>query len=143
MNSVNLVGRLTADIELRRTQNGVAVCSYCLAVKRPMVADVTDFPECVSWRQSAEYLAKFARKGDMVAVTGSLQSRKWTDKDGSKHTAWEVVTTSVELCGRRNSGEGSNPAQGQSGDPGSRHQDQGMPAGHYPVLMDEDAQLPF
>ena len=76
MNNVNLVGRLTKDPELRRTQDGTAVCSYSLAVKRPMVKDTTDFPECVSWRQSAEYLAQYGHRGDVVAVNGTLQSRE-------------------------------------------------------------------
>lgn len=114
MNSVNLVGRLCADPELRRTQDGTAVCSYSLAVKRPMVKDTTDFPECVSWRQSAEYLAQYAHKGDIVAVSGTLQSREWTDKEGKKRKAWEVVTTSVELLSSKKDNQGNQPQQSQN-----------------------------
>ena len=84
MNSCNFVGRLCADPELRRTQDGTAVCSYSLAVKRPMVKDVTDFIDFVTWRQGAEYLAQYGHKGDVVAVTGTLQPRSWTDKEGNK-----------------------------------------------------------
>lgn len=125
MNSVNLVGRLTKEPELRRTQDGNAVCSYSLAVKRPMVKDATDFPECVSWRQSAEYLAKYGHKGDVVAVSGTLQSREWTDKDGKKHKAWEVVTTSVELLSsKKNDQAGGNTTQNQTGYPGGFSQPQ-------------------
>ena len=119
MNSVNLVGRLCADPELRRTGDGTAVCSYSLAVKRPMVKDTTDFPECVSWRQSAEYLSQYGHKGDVVAVSGTLQSRKWTDKEGKQRTAWEVVTTTVELLSsKKNNEAASNTTQPQNSYPG-------------------------
>ena len=115
MNSCNFVGRLTADPELRRTNDGIAVCSYSLAVKRPMVADTTDFIEFVSWRQSAEYLAKYGHKGDVVAATGTLQPRTWTDKDGNKRKAMEVVTTGVELLSSKKNAENNNqPQQNQN-----------------------------
>lgn len=119
MNSVNLVGRLCADPELRRTGDGTPVCSYSLAVKRPMVKDTTDFPECVSWKQSAEYLSQYGHRGDVVAVSGTLQSRKWTDKDGKQRTSWEVVTTSVELLSsKKKTEEASNTTQPQNSYPG-------------------------
>ena len=125
MNSCNFVGRLTADPELRRTNDGVAVCSYSLAVKRPMVADTTDFIEFVSWRQSAEYLAKYAHKGDVVAATGTLQPRTWTDKDGNKRKTMEVVTTGVELLSSKKNAENNNqPQQNQNGFQGQVHQPQ-------------------
>lgn len=165
MNSVNLVGRLTKEPDLRRTGEGTAVCSYSLAVKRPMVKDTTDFPEIVSWRQSAEYLAQYAHKGDVVAVSGTLQSREWTDKDGNKHRAWEVVTTSVELLsGRKNDQGGTQPSQNRSGYPGGYGgsqqgyqqpqqgfggYQQGFGGYHapqqndYPQLDGDDPKLPF
>ena len=114
MNSCQFVGRLTADIELRRTNDGTAVCSYSIAVKRPGVKDTTDFIDIVTWRQGAEYLAKYGSKGDIVAVTGSLQPRSWTDKDGNKRRVFEVVTTSVELLSsRRNSQEAKQHLPGK------------------------------
>lgn len=125
MNSCNFVGRLTAEIELRRTNNGKAVASYSLAVKRPRVADTTDFIEFVTWEQGAEYLAQYAKKGDVVAACGTLQPRSWTDKDGNKRKAFEVVTTSVELLSSKKNNEGSNqPTQNQNGYPGSYQQPQ-------------------
>ena len=128
MNSVNLVGRLCREIEVRRTQDGTAVCSYSLAVKRPMVKDATDFPECVSWRQAAEFLAQYAHKGDWIAVSGALQSREWTDKEGKKHRAWEVVTTSVELLsGKKNDQGNNNASQIQSGPGGIGYAPQNAP----------------
>lgn len=173
MNSVNLVGRLTADPELRRTGDGTAVCSYSLAVKRPMVKDTTDFPEIVSWRQSAEYLAQYGHKGDIVAVSGTLQGREWTDKDGKKRKNWEVVTTSVELVSSKKTDQANNqPAQNQNSYPGGygqaqqgfqgqKYNQQGFggyqqnpfqgtayappnpPQAHYPIIDTDDPKLPF
>lgn len=91
MNCVHLTGRITADLELRRTNEGTAVCSYSLAVRRPMVKDKTDFIDCVTWRQGAEYLTQYGHKGDIVVVSGSLQSREWIDKQGNKRDRKSVV----------------------------------------------------
>ena len=169
MNSCNFVGRLTAEIELRRTNNGKAVASYSLAVKRPRVADTTDFIEFVTWEQGAEYLSKYAHKGDVVAATGTLQPRSWTDKDGNKHKAWEIVTTSVELLSSKKNAETNNqPTQNQNGFQGQvyqpqqsfqqpqynqqgfgGYQQQGFGGYHapqqndYPQLDGDDPHLPF
>ena len=146
MNSCQFVGRLTADIELRRTNDGTAVCSYSIAVKRPGVKDTTDFIDIVTWRQGAEYLAKYGSKGDIVAVTGSLQPRSWTDKDGNKRRVCEVVTASVELLSsRRNSQEPNNTYQGRKSYPGAssepaQHQKR---SGDYEEINDPDVLLPF
>ena len=110
MNSCNFVGRLCADPELRRTQDGTAVCSFSIAVKRPMASDTTDFIDVVAWRQSAEYLVKYGHRGDVAAVSGPLQIRIWEDKSGTKRRSAEVHATSLELIpkkkirGRRKSG---------------------------------------
>jgi single-strand DNA-binding protein len=105
MNSINLVGRLTADPELKQTQSGKSVCSFTLAVSRPRVKDTTDFINCVVWNQSAEYLTNYGRKGNLVAVTGVLTSRKYDDKDGNHRTAFEVVCDSVSICESRDKGQ--------------------------------------
>ena len=125
MNSINIVGRLTADPELRRTGDNTAVCSISVAVKRPRVKDTTDFIECVVWRQSAEYLHQYGHKGDVVAVSGSLQARTWKDKEGNNRKAWEVVAESVELLSSNkdskpstSSNQYANPYQG--GNSGAR-----------------------
>ena len=99
MNSINITGRLTSDPELKTTQSGVSVCAYNLAVKRPKVKETTDFLTCVSWRQGAEYLSKYGRKGDMVAVSGVLTTRSWEDKNGNKRISHEIVADTVELVG--------------------------------------------
>ena len=154
MNSCNFVGRLTAEIELRRTNTGKAVASYSLAIKRPRVADTTDFIEFVSWEQGAEYLAKYAHKGDVVAASGTLQPREWTDKDGNKRKAFEIVTTSVELLSSKKDSQGNNQStQNQNGFQGHGYQPQNYQPqfnqqpqysqqGFAPIEYD-DAKLPF
>lgn len=97
MNSINLVGRVAQDLELKKTSSGISVCAFTLAVDRPKVKDVTDFINCVAWRQSAEYLCNYGIKGSMVAISGSLQARKYEDKNGNKRTAFEVVADSLNL----------------------------------------------
>ena len=105
MNSINLVGRLTTDPELKQTQSGKSVCSFTLAVSRPRVKDTTDFINCVVWNQSAEYLTNYGRKGNLVAVTGVLTSRKYDDKDGNHRTTFEVVCDLVSICESRDKGQ--------------------------------------
>jgi single-strand DNA-binding protein len=92
-----MIGRLTNEPELRRTQSGTACCSFTLAVKRPKVKDTTDFHSFVVWQQGAEYLCQYGHKGDLVGVTGYLTTREWTDKDGNKRKSTEVTCDSVEL----------------------------------------------
>lgn len=99
MNNVQLSGRLTSDPEIKMTQNGIPVCSYTLAVKKPRTKDETDFFDIVSWRQSAEYLSKYGRKGSMIIVTGTLTKRKWQDKEGNNRYSVEVVSDTVEIIG--------------------------------------------
>ena len=150
MNSINIVGRLTADPELRRTQDGTAVCTYSLAVKRPKVKDTTDFIECVTWRQGAEYLSQYGHKGNVVAVSGSLQIRSWTDKDGNKRKTAEVVTDSVELLSsNRNSEASGTTTQSQNSYPGGNSfAQQGFGQSQYnqqcfQKLTETDVDLPW
>lgn len=90
MNKTAFTGRLTADPELKQTTNGVAVCSFTLAVKRPRVKDKTDFINFVAWRGNAEFLTRFFKKGDAVEVSGALTSRKYQDNNGNNRVAFEV-----------------------------------------------------
>lgn len=97
MNTCAFTGRLTADPELKTTNNGKSVCSFSLAVKRPHFKDITDFLNFTVWNQYAEYLCKYGNKGDTVEVTGTLQSRNYEDKNGNKRTAFEVVVDSLSI----------------------------------------------
>ena len=130
MNSSNLVGRLTHDPELKTTPNGVSVCSFTIAVNRPRVKDTTDFINCVVWRQSAEYLAKYGHKGSLVAVSGALTSRKYTDKEGNNRTTFEVIADNVSLCESRQSGQASASSSATIGD-------------FEEITIDDSAELPF
>lgn len=97
MNNVTLIGRLCADPELRRTQNGTAVASVTLAVDRMKKEDGADFVPLVIWKGTAEAVARYCKKGDRLGVAGRLQVRNYTAQDGSKRTATEVVADKVEF----------------------------------------------
>ena len=99
-NKVILGGRLTADPELKKTQNGdISVCSFTIAVNRRFSRageqPQADFINCVAWRQQAELLAKYFRKGSSVCVVGSIQTRSWTDNQGAKRYATEVIVDEI------------------------------------------------
>lgn len=144
MNNINITGRLTADPELKTTQSGVSVCAYNLAVKRPKVKDTTDFLTCVSWRQGAEYLSKYGRKGDMVAVSGVLTTRSWEDKNGNKRISHEIVADTVELVGgtktEQNTASSVDISQLQPYNP-IKPNTQAQQQGFETIITDEE--LPF
>ena len=92
LNHIAIMGRLVRDPELRRTGNGTAVASFCVAVDRDFSGDgqkEADFINCVAWRQTGEFVSKYFTKGKLIAVSGRLQMRSYTDKDGKKRTAAE------------------------------------------------------
>lgn len=99
MNNINLTGRLTATVELKSTASGVSVCSFTLAVKRPHTKDTTDFINCVAWRNTAEFISAYFKKGNMIAVSGALTQRNYEDKNKNKRTAFEVLVDNAEFCG--------------------------------------------
>lgn len=100
MNCINLMGRLTSDPELKTTNNGNSVVSFNLAVDRAYSKGEkqTDFIPCVAWRGTAEFISKYFRKGQRMAVTGELQSRKFTANDGGQRTAYEVIVSNAFFC---------------------------------------------
>lgn len=100
MNKVYLIGNLTRDPEMRATQGGIEVCNFAIAVNRRKDANgnqQTDFFNIVAWRQLAQLCGKFLMKGKKVAVIGSIQQRNFTDKDGIKRTAYDIVADEVEF----------------------------------------------
>ena len=107
INSVILMGRLTADPELRQTQNGTSVTSFTVAVDRRFQRDQTDFINVVAWKQTAEFVEKYFKKGSLIALRGSIQQRNYEDKNGNKRTATEIVTDNVFFTGARSSNAGS------------------------------------
>lgn len=115
LNVVALVGRLTHEPELRHTQSNVPACSFSIAVDRAYKSEngerQTDFINCSAWRQSAEFLCKYFQKGHMVALTGELQTRKYTDKDGVQRTVTEVQVSNIGFCGNKNASETAQAPQ--------------------------------
>lgn len=111
LNKIFIMGRLTRDPELRRTQNGTAVAGFALAVDRDYKnADgtkETDFIEVVAWRSSAEFVSKYFTKGRMAIVEGRLQIRDWQDKDGNKRRSAEVVADNVYFGDSKKEGDSS------------------------------------
>ena len=99
LNSACLMGRLTADPELKSTQLGVSVCNFRIAVDRTYTPKgqekQTDFINIVTWRSTAEFVSRYFRKGQLVAVQGSIQTSQYTDRDGNKRTTFDVVADNV------------------------------------------------
>ena len=149
LNHITIMGRLTRDPELRRTGSGIAVASFTLAVDRDFGGRdggerETDFIDCVAWRQTGEFVSKYFTKGRMAVVSGRLQIRNWTDKDGNKRRTAEVVADNVYFGDSRRDGDSGSsysapaaPAFGGYSAPAS------SPASDFAMLDDDDAQLPF
>lgn len=122
LNHIDIMGRITRDPELRRTGTGTAVTSFTIACDRDFSKDETDFIECVAWKNTAEFVSKYFTKGSLAVVSGRLQIRKWTDKDGNKRSTAEVVADNVYF--------------GKSKDSNSTAQD-------FAMLDGDDIGLPF
>ena len=106
-NLVVLTGRLTADPELKYTPNNIPVTSFSIAVSRPYKSgeeSQADFINIVAWRQRAEFITKYFSKGSMIGIEGSIQTRRYTDKDGKKRTAFEVVANNVQFVESKRDG---------------------------------------
>ena len=119
LNIAVIMGRLTADPELKTTQNGISVCSFSVAVERNYETNgqrETDFINCVAWRQTAEFISRYFHKGSMIAINGSIQQRQYTDKDGNKRNAFEILVDNANFCGSKS--ENGNNADVQRDDNG-------------------------
>ena len=161
LNHIVIMGRLTRDPELRRTGSGIAVASFSLAVDRDYSPKdggerETDFIDCVAWRQTGEFVSKYFTKGSMIVVSGRLQIRNWTDKEGNKRRSAEVVADNVYFGESRRSAEstasyGGNTYGGNSygnayaapAPSYGGYSAPAAPASDFAMLEDDDAQLPF
>ena len=167
LNHIVIMGRLTRDPELRRTGSGVAVASFTLAVDRDFAPKdggerETDFIDCVAWRQTGEFVSKYFTKGRMIVVSGRLQIRSWTDKDGNKRRSAEIVADNVYFGSSRrdDASNGSYNNNSYGGNYGSAPANNNYgssysapapsysapasaPASDFAMLEDDDAQLPF
>ena len=144
LNCAIIMGRLTADPELRTTQSGNSVTSFTVAVDRAYKSGderQTDFINVVAWRGTADFVSRYFRKGQMIAVQGSIQVRNYEDRNGNKRTAVEIVADNVSFCGSKNEG-GNYGAARQDTAPAVSYQSGS--AGSFSVLPDDDSQgFPF
>lgn len=142
-----LQGRLCADPELKHTQNNVAVASFAIAVERSYVKSgeerQADFIDIVAWRNTAEFVCKYFRKGQMIAVQGSIQTRTYTDKDGNKRKAVEVIADNVHFADSKRSTDEAQPQQAQqTSSPPPQPCTSGTQASYSEVAINND-DLPF
>lgn len=159
LNHIAILGRLVRDPELRRTGSGIAVANFTVAVDRDFAdkqsgQKETDFIDCVAWRQTGEFVSKYFSKGSQICVSGRLESRKWTDKDGNKRTAWEVRADNCYFAGSKN-GDSHTDNSGGYNNAGFADYPETQAAlqryGAFPegvqsdfaMLDDDDAALPF
>ena len=165
LNHIVIMGRLTRDPELRRTGSGIAVASFTVAVDRDFGGrdggeKETDFIDCVAWRQTGEFVSKYFTKGRMIVVSGRLQIRSWTDKDGNKRRTAEVVADNCYFGDSKREGDSgsayggnayggnsyggySAPAAPAAPSYGSYAAPAAPSASDFTMLDDDDAQLPF
>lgn len=104
MNKVILMGRLTKDVEIRQTPNNLSVARFTIAVNRRFVKDggqQADFINCIAWRKTGEFIARYFQKGSMIAIVGSIQTRSWDGNDGKKQYATEVIVDEAYFTGSK------------------------------------------
>ena len=163
LNHITIMGRLVRDPELRRTGSGIAVASFTVAVDRDFGGrdggeKETDFIDCVAWRQTGEFVSKYFTKGRMIVVSGRLQIRSWTDKDGNKRRTAEVVADNCYFGDSKRDDQGGSSYGGNTyggnsygnaysapagNNYGGYSAPAGTPASDFAMLEDDDAQLPF
>ena len=152
LNHIVLMGRLTRDPELRRTGSGIAVASFTLAVDRDYAAQgaekETDFVDIVAWLNTAEFVSRYFTKGRMAVVTGRLQIRNWTDKDGNKRRSAEVVADNVYFGDSKRDGASAPAGFDQTPSyaapqPYQQPAPQAPAASGFSMLEDDDSELPF
>ena len=152
LNVAIIMGRLTRDPELRRTNSGKPVAGFTVAVDRDYAPEgqekETDFIDCVAWNGTAEFVEKYFKKGSMIVVSGRLQLRNWTDKEGNKRRTAEILASTVYFGESKKSQEGSNQSYGQNAYPGSNSAPSGYQNqppqnyGGYPQYPQQGYQQP-
>ena len=145
LNCVTLMGRLTADPELRTTTTGKSVCSFSIAVDRSFQKAgeqrQADFINIVTWEGTANFVSRYFSKGSMIAIQGSIQTRPYEDKNGNKRTAFEVLAREVSFCGSKSeTGTVAYVAPVSAGAPAPSYQT-AVPGDFEEITDDED--LPF
>ena len=145
LNHITIMGRFTKDPEMRRTGSGVAVTSFTIACDRDFGQNgekETDFIDVTCWRNTAEFVSKYFAKGRMAVVSGRLQIRNWTDKEGNKRRSAEVVAENVYFGdSKREESSGGNYGGTNGGYNALAYP--AAPAQDYAMIEDDDGQLPF
>ncbi len=150
LNRVILMGRITHDLELRQTPSGVCTLNFSVAVERNYTDQngerQTDFITCVAWRQQAEFIGKYFSKGRMIALEGSLRSRTYEDKNGSRHYVTEVYVDSVSFTGepKQGSQSGGQPQNNEYAQDDNRNVPEVYTDGHHMSLnkpKDPESQI--
>lgn len=145
INNVILMGRITHDLEIKQTQNGVAVIQFTLAIERRYKgADgthETDFINCVAWRQQAEFIGKYFRKGRMIAIEGNLRTRTYDDKNGTKHYVTEVYVDNVSFTGEKADNDYQQNDYNNGYQPNSRNNYNNTPSDDFDIISDDG--IPF
>ena len=138
-NIVILTGRLTADPELKTTPSNISVTSFSIAVNRRYRAgeEQADFINIVAWRQTAEFICKYFKKGSMIGIEGSIQTRKYTDRNGNNRTAFEVVANNAQFVEAKRDSVGSAPA------PSEPASFSNADSGDFSEIGGADDDLPF
>lgn len=147
LNKAILMGRLTADPELRRTQNGTPVTTFTLAVNRSFTRSgeqpQTDFIDIVAWSKTAEFVSKWFTKGQLVAVAGRIQVRNWEDKNGQKRRSFEVIAEEAHFAEPKRSGESGSQFRESPSAPAGNHFDLAGGGNEFAALEGDDSDLPF
>ncbi len=136
-NKAILCGRLTADVELKKTPSGVSVCTFSVAVKRKVAKDMeqkADFINCVAWRNDADFISKYFKKGSSIFIVGNIQNRSWQDTNGNKRYATDVIVDEVHFVDPKSESNGTGIVGG------------GVPYGGDTTNFEEmtaDEDLPF
>lgn len=144
LNNIIIMGRLTRDPELRRTGSGTAVASFTLAVERDYAGKdnnekVTDFIDCVAWRGTGEFVGKHFTKGRMACVSGRLEMRDWTDKEGNKRRNAEINVANIYFADSKPAAQ--NASNSPTAAPAAAYAT--APASNFAMIDDDDAELPF
>lgn len=132
MNNLAIIGRLVRNPELRRTQSDITVASFRIAVDREY-SDGTDFFDVVAWRKTGEFVVKYFKQGQKIAIVGRIQNRNWEDKEGNKRSTMEIIAEHVDFAGDKKNESSGTKMQELPDDAG----------GDLPFSLGDDEELPL
>jgi len=130
INNITLMGRITHTPELKKTPSGTSVLNFSMAVDRRFTngkEKITDFLDCVAWSNQAEFITKYFKKGDMIAVIGEVQTREYEGRDGNKKKAVEIVISNVSFCGGKTESKAPETIAPETSDPAITVMDDDLP----------------